>query len=216
MYKNCPKCKTIKSLELFDKRSNSKYYHSWCKSCESFSNNKRQKSARNSDPLIKKLHSERSSKINKERYKDDSEYRKSERERHTNRNRVRRQNDPLYRFKSDIKSVVRKSFKRKNLDKSLKTEQILGIDLQSFFDCFNKLATDKYNMLFDSKIMEIDHIIPLYTAKTKEDVIKLNHYSNLQPLLKSEHKEKTKQDIEGYADQRLKLYKAITASIREI
>ena len=29
---------------------------------------------------------------------------------------------------------------------------------------------------------DIDHIIPLDTAKTEEDVIRLNHYSNLQPL----------------------------------
>ena len=29
---------------------------------------------------------------------------------------------------------------------------------------------------------DIDHIIPLLTAKTEEEVIKLNHYTNLQPL----------------------------------
>ena len=29
---------------------------------------------------------------------------------------------------------------------------------------------------------DIDHIIPISMAKTEEDVIKLNHYSNLQPL----------------------------------
>ncbi len=28
----------------------------------------------------------------------------------------------------------------------------------------------------------IDHIIPLSTAKTEEDVIRLNHYTNLRPL----------------------------------
>ena len=29
---------------------------------------------------------------------------------------------------------------------------------------------------------DIDHIIPISTAKTEEEIIKLNHYSNLQPL----------------------------------
>ena len=30
--------------------------------------------------------------------------------------------------------------------------------------------------------VHIDHIIPLATAKTEEEVIKLNHYTNLQLL----------------------------------
>jgi hypothetical protein len=29
---------------------------------------------------------------------------------------------------------------------------------------------------------DLDHIIPLNTAKTKEDLILLNHYTNFQPL----------------------------------
>jgi hypothetical protein len=29
---------------------------------------------------------------------------------------------------------------------------------------------------------DIDHIIPLSEAKSKDDVIRLNHYTNLQPL----------------------------------
>jgi hypothetical protein len=29
---------------------------------------------------------------------------------------------------------------------------------------------------------DIDHIIPISFAKTEEDVLRLNHYSNLQPL----------------------------------
>ena len=29
---------------------------------------------------------------------------------------------------------------------------------------------------------DIDHIIPISSAKTEEEIIKLNHYSNLRPL----------------------------------
>lgn len=29
---------------------------------------------------------------------------------------------------------------------------------------------------------DIDHIIPTSSAKTEEEVVKLNHYTNLQPL----------------------------------
>jgi hypothetical protein len=36
-------------------------------------------------------------------------------------------------------------------------------------------------------------------ANTEEEVINVNHYTNLQPMLKSEHIEKTKQDAHNRA-----------------
>jgi hypothetical protein len=33
----------------------------------------------------------------------------------------------------------------------------------------------------------LDHIIPLATAKTVEEIIKLNHYTNFQPLWAEEN-----------------------------
>ena len=33
-----------------------------------------------------------------------------------------------------------------------------------------------------NKTWDIDHIIPISTAITEEDIIRLNHYTNLQPL----------------------------------
>jgi hypothetical protein len=29
---------------------------------------------------------------------------------------------------------------------------------------------------------DIDHIVPVSSGKTKDEIIKLNHYTNLQPL----------------------------------
>jgi hypothetical protein len=37
----------------------------------------------------------------------------------------------------------------------------------------------------------IDHIIPMASATTEEEVIKLNHYTNLQPLWASENIKKS-------------------------
>jgi hypothetical protein len=34
----------------------------------------------------------------------------------------------------------------------------------------------------DRKTWQLDHIIPSSSAKTEDELIKLNHYSNFQPL----------------------------------
>jgi len=50
----------------------------------------------------------------------------------------------------------------------------------------NKEEIKEYNHgLYNGQLnygWDIDHIIPLSSVKTEEDVIRLNHYTNLQPL----------------------------------
>jgi hypothetical protein len=48
----------------------------------------------------------------------------------------------------------------------------MQINLQLFLIYFN----------FINKNVYLDHIISIKTGKTVDDLIKLNHYSNLQPL----------------------------------
>ena len=70
-----------------------------------------------------------------------------------------------------------------------KSIEYLGCDinflkewLEYQFD--NKMNWDNYG-LYNGEFnygWDIDHIIPLSTTITVEDVIRLNHYTNLQPL----------------------------------
>jgi hypothetical protein len=65
--------------------------------------------------------------------------------------------------------------------KRSKTNDILGID----FDGFKKHIESKFaeGMNWENReLWHIDHIIPISSAKTEEEVFKLNHYTNLQPL----------------------------------
>jgi len=103
--------------------------------------------------------------------------------------RKRKKADPLYKFKCSTRSMIGNSFKRKGLKKSLKTENILGCTLNQFREHIeNKF---KSGMNFDNHgSWHIDHDIPLATAKTKEEVAKLCHYTNLQPLWAKENREK--------------------------
>ena len=98
--------------------------------------------------------------------------------------------DPLFKLNKDIKSLIRDAFRRKNLHKgNQRTIDILGcsvedfkIHLESQFENWmnweNKglyNGTERYGW-------DIDHIIPITTGKTIEEVTKLNHYTNLRPL----------------------------------
>jgi hypothetical protein len=79
--------------------------------------------------------------------------------------------------------------KSKGYKKSLKTIEILGCsfdELKIYLESkFEDWMTWENKGLYDGEFnygWDIDHIIPLSSAQTEEDVIKLNHFTNLQPL----------------------------------
>lgn len=90
-------------------------------------------------------------------------------------------NDPLFAIACRIRSRIRHSLKSKGFTKNTKTSRILGC---TFDDLKNHLENKFIDgMSWDNmNKWHIDHIIPVSLAKNEEEVIKLNHYSNLQPL----------------------------------
>lgn len=51
----------------------------------------------------------------------------------------------------------------------------------------------KPGMSFDNRnLWHLDHKIPIASAKTEEELIKLFHYKNIQPLWKEENLKKNK------------------------
>jgi hypothetical protein len=100
--------------------------------------------------------------------------------------------DSLYKFKHSTRNLIRGSFKRgkNNLNKEYKTENILGCTIKDFRIYIESRFKD--NMSFDNHGQwHLDHIIPLSIAETEEEVIKLNHYTNFQPLWAEENLKKS-------------------------
>lgn len=98
--------------------------------------------------------------------------------------------DPIFKFGHNTRCMVNLSFRRCGLKKSLKTEKIICCSL----DFFKNHIISQFQQGMTLKNYgkwEIDHKIPLETAKTEDDVIKLCHFSNLQPMWKIENREKS-------------------------
>lgn len=96
----------------------------------------------------------------------------------------RRKTDNLFRFKLNVRQLISGSFKRKknnNWKKETKTETILGCSFEKFKEYIESKFTEGMNLENYGK-WHLDHIKPLSLAKSQEEVIILNHYTNFQPL----------------------------------
>lgn len=103
--------------------------------------------------------------------------------------------DYIFRFKENIRTLIRKSFKKNNHSKKSKTVDILGCSMD-FFKDYIQSKLKKGMTLENHGEWHLDHIIPLATAKTEEDVIRLNHYTNFQPLWAKDNLSKSAKIIE--------------------
>jgi hypothetical protein len=96
---------------------------------------------------------------------------------------ARRKNDPMFRFLNSTR--VRLARVLKGLKKSKHTTEILGCSLEFFKSHLESQFTSGMNWQNYGNGPEkwnVDHRIPLAMAKTQEDIEKLCHYTNLQPM----------------------------------
>jgi hypothetical protein len=127
---------------------------------------------------------------NKEKKKNyQKNYQENNREKRNKYLAERRQNDEMFRLITNIRNLILNSFYEMGYSKNSKTNEILGctfdelkFHLESKFESWMNwnnrgIYNGELNFGWD-----IDHIIPLSDAKNVEDLYRLNHYTNLQPL----------------------------------
>ena len=166
---------------------------------EYYENNKEEISIKNKEYYIEnkdRINNNKSyyQKLYKDKNKDrikirDKKYRSENRERSNNYIKERLKTDKLFKLTRSIRSIIKISFRYKGLRKNSKTSIILGCSFKEFKlyieNSFEDWMTwDNYGK-YNGEVnygWDIDHITPLSSALTEDDVIKLNHYTNLQPL----------------------------------
>jgi hypothetical protein len=184
----CRDCKNLESREFIEKRKKEKLYVSpneikKCCVC------KEEKSITEFYSSINTRDGVRGNciecdKLSRDKYKDQQNVRRVS----------RYKNDPIVKLKKILRGRLSKYIKRK----SVPMNNIIGCD-------WNELKSYIENKFVDGMTWgnhgqygwHLDHIIPLDSATTENDVYKLSHYTNLQPLWAKDNLKKGNKIIES-------------------
>lgn len=161
--KKCKVCLIIKPLQDFNKRKDGKFgCTSICKSC----NNKKRKNW---------IDSNKSSYLEK---------RKSYIKKKNNE-------DPSFKLINNLRCRLNDFLNFRKLKKQNKTIDLIGCNprqLKSYLE--SKFSENMSWQNYGYRGWHLDHIIPLSSANNYNDIYKLFHYTNLQPLWGTENMKK--------------------------
>jgi hypothetical protein len=200
MNKVCTKCNKEKSIEEFNKRSDSKDGKDiYCKTCKSEMTNKWKKenpiklkqSKKISDKKWYQNNKQRKTNTNNRWKENNTEYVKDW---FSSYKKEREKLDPSFKMANKIRNRLWYALKGKN--KHCKFDEYTGcsrqdlvIYLESLFE--PGMTWDNYGK------WEVDHREPLFKFDLT-DIKQLKdacNYTNLQPIWKEDHKKKTKKDL---------------------
>jgi hypothetical protein len=99
----------------------------------------------------------------------------------------RRNDGTLFKLKQLVRHRIGMFMKINNMKKTNKTFDIVGCSPEFLKEHLEKQFKEGMTWEKMGKEIHIDHIIPLSSAKTEEDIYKLCHYTNLQPLWAQEN-----------------------------
>lgn len=153
--KKCGKCGIIKPLDDFNNRKKGKFGKSGiCKICQNdLSKNYREE---NNDKLRNYINQWRNNK---------------------------RKTDPIFKLTQNMRCRIYDFLQGRNMKKNNSTFNIVGCtpkELKIYIEnkFLDGMNWDNYGFYG----WHVDHIIPLDSANTEEEIYKLCHYTNLQPL----------------------------------
>ena len=109
------------------------------------------------------------------------EYQRKNLDRILRARRQRMETDPVYAIKERVRNLIKECIRRSGTSKSSKTAEILGCtgaELRKHIERQFIRGMSWHNM----GAWHIDHIVPISSAKTIDEVIALNHHTNLRPL----------------------------------
>lgn len=198
--KRCKICKTTKELTDFHscgKYKNKTYYRGECIKC----NNERQKTI--GKKYTKKYRATEKYKETKKKYRSTDEQKQKRKEyaqrlevkQRKNKLALERMNrlyktDLLFRLKATARARLYEVLTRYKYPKRGSIFKYLGCDIITLKQHLELQFKEGMNWS-NYGDWHVDHIIPLASAKNEEEIIKLFHYKNLQPLWAEQNRSKS-------------------------
>jgi hypothetical protein len=93
----------------------------------------------------------------------------------------RRATNIKFKLAANLRRRLREIFARKGYTKKSRSYEILGCDYETFLAHIEKqflpgMSWDNFGE------WELDHIYPVAKASTKQEIVMLNHFTNIQPM----------------------------------
>jgi hypothetical protein len=211
--KKCSKCGVEKELCEFHKQSSNKTgYRASCKNCRKTEKEKnklyKEKNKekirinnniwlKNNSDYMKKYQKEYNLKNREKLNLKLKKWKEKNREKNlekVNKNKKEKYDNNLeYKLKHLLRSRINKILKFKRNKSSV---EVLGCTIDDFIKYIGSkflegMSWDNYGYYG----WHIDHIIPLSSGKTEEEILKLCHYTNLQPLWAKQNLKKSNKII---------------------
>jgi hypothetical protein len=145
-----------------------------------------------------KLYYEKNKEKSREYYLKNKEKQKLNRQKNKDNDNFNRRNrkkiDSLYKLKCNTRALIAVSISKKGYTKKSRTFEILGCTIEDFKQHLERQFLK--GMSWDNRSeWHLDHIYPISLAKDEHEVIKLNHYTNFQPLWAKDNLEKNNKII---------------------
>lgn len=186
--KVCSKCKEEKILsEYYKKESCLMGVNSYCKLCQLKLKQKHRKENPEKYKQQTKKYYLKTKDIQAEKKK---KWISENREKYNSYWTNRKKNDEVFKLVMGMRSRIWKYSTLLNITKKNKTFEIVGCSPQELKEHLEKQFVAGMNWENRTE-WHIDHIVPLSSAKTEEELYKLCHYTNLQPLWAEENLKKS-------------------------
>jgi hypothetical protein len=121
--------------------------------------------------------------------------------------RNKRSLDPMFKLRSNVGTLIANSLSNHGYIKTSTTADILGCSIAEFKIYLESQFVQGMSWANRSE-WHIDHIVPQAFARTEQELLLLNHYTNLRPIWKLDNLSKGAAIVE--LAQEHPLYKLIT------